>query len=123
MLASIRARGLSARVLIMAFEPDTLRRVRTLDAEIPTVLLISKARMERDGLAAVVREAQDIRATHLGIDHRAIEAATVTAARAAGLNLGAWTVNTEPDMRRIVDLAVDVLITDRPDLAKRVIGR
>ena len=122
-LALIRARGLSARVLIMAFEPDTLRRVRALDAEIPTVLLIGRARIERDGLTAVVREAQEIRATHLGIDHRSIDAATVTAARAAKLSLGAWTVNAESDMRRIVDLAVDVLITDRPDLAKRVIGR
>jgi glycerophosphoryl diester phosphodiesterase len=122
-LALIRARGLSARVLIMAFEPDTLRRVRALDAEIPTVLLISKARMERDGVAAVVREAQDVRATHLGVDHRAIDAATVTAARAAGLTLGAWTVNTEGDMRRIVDLGVGVLISDRPDLAKRLTGR
>ena len=122
-LALIRARGLSGRVLVMAFEPDTLRQVRTLDAEIPTVLLISKARMERDGLAAVVREAQDVRATHLGIDHRAIDAATVTAARAARLTLGAWTVNAEPDMRRIVDLGVEILITDRPDLAKRIGGR
>ena len=122
-LALIRARGLSARVLIMAFEPDTLRRVRALDTEIPTVLLISKARMERDGVATVVREAQDVRATHLGIDHRAIDAATVTAARAATLTLAAWTVNAEPDMRRIVDLGVEILITDRPDLAKRVARR
>lgn len=122
-LALIRARGLSARVLLLAFEPDTLRRVRALDAEIPTVLLLSKARMERDGVAAVVREAQEIRATHLGIDHRAVDAATVSAARAAGLALGAWTVNTEADMRRIADLGVDVLITDRPDLAKRLMNR
>ena len=120
-LSVIRARGLSARVLIMAFEPDTLRQVRMLDAEIPTVLLISKARMERDGVAAVVREAQEIRATHLGIDHRAGDAAIVTAARSAKLTLGAWTVNTEPDMRRIVDLGVEILITDRPDLALRIL--
>ena len=122
-LALIRARGLSARVLIMAFEPDTLRRVRALDAEMATVLLISKARMERDGMAAVVREAQEIRATHLGVDHRTIDAATVTAARAAKLTLGAWTVNVEADIRRIADLGLDVLITDRPDLAKRLTGR
>lgn len=122
-LALVRARGLARRVLIMAFQPDTLRRVRALDAEIPTVLLISKARMERDGPAAVIQEARDVRASHLGIDHRALDNATVAAARAAKLPLAAWTVNTEPDLRRMLDLGVDILITDRPDLAKRPTGR
>ena len=122
-LTLIRSRGLSARVLIMAFEPDTLRRVRALDAAIPTVLLISKARMEREGVATVVREAREVRASHLGIDHRVIDGATVTAARAAKLTLGAWTVNAEPDMRRTIELGIDILITDRPDLALRVGGR
>jgi glycerophosphoryl diester phosphodiesterase len=122
-LALVRARDLSARVLVMAFEPDTLRRVRALDGEIATVLLIGKARLEREGIAAVVREAQDVRATHLGIDHRAIDAAVVAAARSAKLTLGAWTVNAEGALRRAIDLGVDVLITDRPDLAKRLMGR
>ena len=73
----------------MAFEPETLRRVRALDAAIPTVLLVSRARMERDGTAAVVRETRDVGAAHLGIDHRVIEPATLAAARAAGLRLAA----------------------------------
>jgi glycerophosphoryl diester phosphodiesterase len=122
-LALVGARGLGPRVAIMAFQPDTLRRVRALDAAIPTVLLIGRARMERDGAAVVVQEARDVRASHLAIDHRALDAAAVAAARAAGLVLGAWTVNTEPDLRRMIDLSVDVLITDRPDLARRLTGR
>jgi glycerophosphoryl diester phosphodiesterase len=122
-LTLIRSRGLAARVLIMAFQPDTLRRVRALDATIPTVLLINKARMEREGIAAVVQEARGIRASHLGIDHRTIDPATVAAARPAGLALGSWTVNTESDMGRMIDLGVDILITDRPDLAKRLTRR
>jgi glycerophosphoryl diester phosphodiesterase len=122
-LTPIRSRGLAARVLIMAFQPDTLRRVRTLDPAIPTVLLINRSRMEREGAAVVVQEARDVRASHLAIDHRAIDPVTVAAARAAGLVLGAWTVNTDPDLRRMIDLGVDVLISDRPDLARRLTGR
>ena len=122
-LALVRARGLSTRVLIMAFQPDTLRRVRAIDATIPTVLLLNRARMEREGVAVAVQEARDVGASHLGIDHRAIDPTVVAAARAARLALAAWTVNGEPDMRRMVDLAVDVLITDRPDLALRVTRR
>jgi glycerophosphoryl diester phosphodiesterase len=122
-LALIRARGLTARVIIMAFHADTLRRVRALDATLPTVLLINRARMEREGVGAAVGEARDVRASHLAIDHRALDPATVAAARAARLVLGAWTVNTESDMRRMTDLGVDILISDRPDLAKRLTGR
>jgi glycerophosphoryl diester phosphodiesterase len=116
----IRARRLTDRVLIMAFQPDTLRRARALDPALPTVLLISKARMDREGIATVIQEAREIRASHLGIDHRAVDASTVAAARAANLTLAAWTVNAEPDMRRMADIGIDILITDRPDLATRL---
>jgi glycerophosphoryl diester phosphodiesterase len=122
-LTLIRSRGLAGRVLIMAFQPDTLRRVRALDATIPIVLLVSRAHMEREGVAAAVGDARDIGASHLAIDHRAIDSTTVVAARAANLVFGAWTVNTEPDMRRMIDLGVDILITDRPDLARSLTRR
>jgi glycerophosphoryl diester phosphodiesterase len=122
-LALIRTPGLTDRVLIMAFQLDTLRRIRALDTTIPTVLLISKARMDREGIAAIVQEARDIRASHLSIDHRAIDPTTIAAARAARLTLAAWTVNAESDMRRVIGLGIDILISDRPELAKRITGR
>ncbi len=37
--------------------------------------------------------------------------------------LDVWTINDEAEMRRLVDLGVDAIITDRPDLALRVLGR
>jgi glycerophosphoryl diester phosphodiesterase len=37
--------------------------------------------------------------------------------------VSAWTVNDEPDLRRMIDLGVDVVMSDRPDLAKRLTGR
>ena len=36
------------------------------------------------------------------------------------ISLYVWTVNEEADMRRLFDLGVDGIITDRPDLAVRV---
>ena len=123
-LALVRSRGMAERVLIMAFQAETLRRVRALDAAIPTVLLIGRGRMEQDRAAeAAVRDARDVRASHIAIDHRAVDSSVVASARSAGLGLGAWTVNTESDMRRIIDLGVEILISDRPDLATRLRGR
>jgi glycerophosphoryl diester phosphodiesterase len=58
--------------------------------------------------------------TDLGLEHSLIDAEVVAGARARGLRLGAWTVNEESDLRRLAALGVDVITTDRPDLALRV---
>jgi glycerophosphoryl diester phosphodiesterase len=34
-----------------------------------------------------------------------------------------WTVNEAAEIRRFIGLGVDVVITDRPDLAKTALGR
>lgn len=44
----------------------------------------------------------------------------IRAAHKRDLSLYVWTVNEEADMRRLFDLGVDGIITDRPDLAVRV---
>jgi glycerophosphoryl diester phosphodiesterase len=44
----------------------------------------------------------------------------VTYAHRSGLPVKIWTVNTEPDMRRLIDWGADALITDRPDLGVRI---
>ena len=36
------------------------------------------------------------------------------------LALGVWTVNDPEDIRRMLDLGVDIITSDRPDLAKRL---
>ena len=46
----------------------------------------------------------------------------VNHAHRAGLSVKVWTVNTESEMRRMLDYGVDALITDRPDLARRVLA-
>jgi glycerophosphoryl diester phosphodiesterase len=99
--------------------------VRALDASIRTALLVSRTRVsrERAGAGDLVRWAREVGATHLGVEHPAIDAALLAAARAAGLQLAAWTANEEADIRRLVELGVDLVISDRPDLALRLAGR
>ena len=122
-LAHVRDAGFADRVLIMAFEDDTLRRVRTLDPRVRTVLLVSRTRAERaPSPRDVVRWVTAVGANDLGIDHRALTPDIVTAARAARVRVAAWTVNEEADIQRVIGLGVDVVISDRPDLARRLAG-
>jgi glycerophosphoryl diester phosphodiesterase len=123
-LALVRARGLLERTPIMGFQAATLRRIRELEPGARTVLLVRRGRTERERAspAEAVRLAQEAGAHWLGINHRLLDADVVAAARRAGLLLAAWTVNEEPDLRRVLDLGVHVVISDRPDLALRLSG-
>ena len=124
-LALIRARGLLARTTIQAFQGDTIRRLRELEPAARTMLLVGRGDVGRDRArpAEAVRRARELGATDLGMNHRLIDADVVAAARAAGIRLAAWTVNDETDIRRMIDLGVDLVMSDRPDLAKRLARR
>jgi len=124
-LALVSARGLHERVIVMAFEAPTLRRVRGLDPTIRTALLVSRTRVSRENARAadLVTWARDVAATHLGVEYPAVDAALLSAARDAGLQVAAWTANEERDIRRLVELGVGVVISDRPDLALTLVGR
>jgi glycerophosphoryl diester phosphodiesterase len=119
----VRANGLRERVLIMAFEDATLTRVRALDPDVRTVLLVSQARAKNAaGARDAVKWTTAVRANVLGIDHRVLDGEVVSAAHAANVRVAAWTVNTESDLKRVIGLGVDVVISDRPDLARKVAG-
>lgn len=47
----------------------------------------------------------------------------VEGAHDRGLDVHAWTIDDPDEMERLVELGVDGLITDRPDLALEVLGR
>lgn len=47
----------------------------------------------------------------------------VRVAHAHGLPVHVWTINDEPRMRRMLDMGVDGVITDRPDLLLKVLAQ
>ena len=59
-------------------------------------------------------------ASFLGLHHTLCDASVVAAARAAGVALGVFTVNDEAAMRRLAEMGVDVIISDRADLVARL---
>ena len=47
----------------------------------------------------------------------------IRAVHGRNLPIQVWTVNDESEMRRMLALGVDILTTDRPDLARRLVAR
>jgi glycerophosphoryl diester phosphodiesterase len=124
-LALLRSRGLLERATVQAFQPETIRRLRQLEPRARTMFLMGRGDVERMRArpAEAVRRARELGATDLGMNHRLIDADVVSAARDAGIRLSAWTVNEDADIHRMLALGVGVIMSDRPDLVKRLRGR
>lgn len=124
-LGLLRARNLTDRTVIMSFHAGVVERIRELDPVIPTSLLVSQQSVERQAAspADAIGWAKAATATDIGFQHTMITPALMAAAHGRGLRVGAWTVNDEIGLRRMIELGVDILITDRPDLAKELLKR
>jgi len=107
----------------MAFDAPTWRRVRELRPDVATCALYSARMLGRTSLAAELEALRSAGVRFIGVEHTAVDAAAVAQARAAGIGLGAWTVNDAAAMKRLIDAGAAILITDQPDVAKTVLGR
>ena len=122
----VRAAGALARVAIGSFHASALRAVRTYEPAMATGAAKQETRwaLSRSWVgwplgAAPYREFQvPLRAGLTPI----VTKRFVAYAHRAGLAVKVWTVNDEPVMRRLTAWGVDGLITDRPDLARQVVG-
>ena len=124
-LATLERHRVTPRAIVMAFEPETVRRIRQLKPEVTAGALYSKRRLERMG-STVERELAELPKLgvgFVGLDQTLVSPEVINQARQAELLLGVWTVNEAQAMERFVSLGVDILITDRPDLARDLLRR
>jgi glycerophosphoryl diester phosphodiesterase len=123
-LAVLDRHGMTDRAVVMAFEPETWRRVRQLRPGLRAGALHS-ARTLPPG-TSVAQAMDDARAAgvwHVGLHHALVTPDNVRHAREAGLALGAWTVNEPEAMRRLIAQDIAILTTDRPDVAQSLLRR
>jgi glycerophosphoryl diester phosphodiesterase len=117
----LRTTGLVERTTVMAFEWDTLERLRALAPSVRLTGLLGRRGAERiGGVREAVRRLAAIRVDDLGLERTLLTPDAVAAARAAGLTLGVWTVNEPDELGRALTAGVDYVTTDRPDLALRL---
>ncbi len=108
-VATLRDYGASARVVILSFDPSTLDSVHRLDPTMMTGLLCENA--TGDLVEGTVRAG----ARQLVARGDLINTAVIDKAHRAGLQVVAWTINEEEQMRHLIATGVDGIITDYPD--------
>jgi glycerophosphoryl diester phosphodiesterase len=128
-LGVLRETNASERVLVVSTSHAIVKRFRKVSGghvstgaskwEIGVFYILSKLSLER-----LVRPAYD--ALQVPLRHRGIPLVTprfLKAAHARDVRVDVWTINQVEEMRRLLDLGVDVIMTDRPGILAEVLQR
>lgn len=123
----VRAANAVDRVAIGSFYADALRAVRNYEPSIATGAAREETRwaLYRSWVGMTIGAAPPYREFQVPVWSGLTPIVTrrfVSAAHRAGVAVKVWTVNAADDMRRLVSLGVDGLITDHPDVARSVIS-
>ncbi len=124
----IRQYGMQDKVLVASFHQDALDTFRAACPEVSTSTtqneVINFFVRHAVGLAASyspVAQAVQVPEYRSGI--HILTPGFVNDAHSRGMDVHVWTVNEAEDMQRMIDLGVDGIITDRPDILLELLGR
>ena len=139
LLEFLQAEKFSDRVMVQSFDWRTLQLVQKLAPAIPTVYLT----LQKGSAPTVfLDKASDWTAGFNPAEHASSLPRTIKAARGAiwspyfgdvnpaliseshslGLSVVVWTVNKPEDMARMIDIGVDGIISDHPELLRKIAG-
>jgi glycerophosphoryl diester phosphodiesterase len=116
--SSIEAAGWTERVIVSSFQPATLRAVRVADGRLALGALWGWG--VEVGPALEEAAGAGFRAVHPFVT--SVDAELVERAHAAGLAVNVWTVNAVEDLRAMVAVGTDAVITDRVGDALAVVA-
>jgi len=123
-LGVVRTGGVAARTTIQSFDERALRATRRMQDDEHPEDLVQLALLTMHGTADTLPDQLDA----LGFtpdtyspSFPSVDEALLRAAHDRGLRVVPWTVNERADMRRLIRLGVDGLITDYPDVAQEVL--
>ncbi|MBL0045125.1 MAG: glycerophosphodiester phosphodiesterase [Flavobacteriales bacterium] len=109
-LAQLDSLGLDGRCVVQSFDPAVLESVHALNDEIPTALLVDNT----DGLEINLRRLSFTPA-YYSPAFALVDKGVVKDLLEKGIQLLVWTVNEKSDMKRMIKLGVNGIITDYPD--------
>ena len=138
LVEEIRKAGMARRAQIQSFDWRTLQVVQKIAPEIATAYLTVQQRFDNVGAdrpegsrwtagfqfreyGSVAKMIKAAGGSHWSAYFGDLDARKVKEAQSLGLKVLAWTVNDPAVIARMIGYGVDGLITDRPDLARKVL--
>lgn len=122
-LAAVREAGVAPDdLVIFSFAREAVEAIAKAEPRLPTSWLIDEVPADTEGRRAVLGEALEVRASAIGVNHRKADAELIRMAHERGLLVFVWTVNREADIRRVIGLGVDAVISDKPDEVLKLVG-
>lgn len=104
--------NLGDRLVIQCFDPQTLNYMHEMYPEIEYSYLISaKNKHDYKGYMALL----DFKPTWLSPHHSLVDEELIKKCREDGLKIVPWTADKQEDIKRLIDLKVDAVITNYPD--------
>lgn len=141
LIKAVRDAGMAQRTTILSFDWRTLQVVQKEAPEIGAVYLSAQQRW-LDNIGADKPEPSAWTAGQRWADHRSVprmiraaggriwscyfgdlDADKVKEAKSLGLSVLAWTVNEPAQIAKVMDLGVDGIVSDRPDLVREEMKR
>jgi len=152
LVAEIRRAGMAERSSIESFDWRTLQVVQREAPDIPTVYLTVQQPFQDNVCSGPLARRPDVASADCGAsewtagfqlrDHgsvprlvkaaggrvwspyfKDVDRAKLDEAHALGLTVVVWTVDAPDEIRRLMDLGVDGIISDRPDLVRAEMAR
>ncbi|QWH42505.1 glycerophosphodiester phosphodiesterase [Bacillus mycoides] len=113
LLAIMNHFQINDKVIIQSFSEESLRKVHSLNANIPLVQLLSyKQAVQLTNLELENYKAYCI---GLGMNYKYIDEAYVKKIKKYGLEIHPFTVDNEKDMKKLLSWGVDGMFTNYPD--------
>ena len=113
----IAARAKERSVILTSFDLSLIKRVQEYSPSIPLGIvsrtLTNIAKANRMG----------INFEHVCLDFQALNPGTIKHLRLHNMKIFAWTVDRIEDIRRIIELDIDGIISNRPDEVRRVLDQ
>ena len=126
-LDALRAAGTERRALVASFQHRVLRRIRRAAGgeydtgasrpEIGVFWALSRLRLE--ALISPAYTALQVPTKYRGL--RVVTPRFVRAAHSRGVRVDVWTINEPGEMRELLDMGVDSVMTDRPEVLAEVL--
>jgi glycerophosphoryl diester phosphodiesterase len=113
LLAVIQPKGIAPRTIIQSFDVRTIQFVHTQHPEIKTAFLVEETSAKK---LKTQLNALGFIPTIFSPAYQFVDKKLVNSCHRKGMHLIAWTVNTLPEMQKMLELGVDGIISDYPNL-------